>query len=129
MAAPRFLPLLHRLGWEFWVPLPVIAGLFWIMGNSIAVQVLSRPYQSVNKLQADTQLDMKLSVTILSMTAKIDRSRGSTTIAVKTSDSTLRKLEYEFSATEVNQIERAIAQELEMSITDVRKLVSYQIKE
>jgi len=99
------------------------------MGNSIAVQVLSRPYQSVNKLQADTQLDMKLSVTILSMTAKIDRSRGSTTIAVKTSDSTLRKLEYEFSATEVNQIERAIAQELEMSITDVRKLVSYQIKE
>lgn len=127
--APRFLQLLHRLGWEFWLPLPVIAALFWVAGHSIAAQVLSRPYQSVNTLQADTQLDVKLSVTILAMNAKIDRRRGVTEISVKTTDSTLKKLEYEFPATQANQIEAAIAQELELPVTEVRKLINYRIKE
>lgn len=129
MAAPRFLQHLHRLSWEFWLPLPLIAALFWIAGNSMAAQVLSRPYQSVNKLQADSQLDVKLSVAILSMNAKIDRRRGVTTIAVKTSDSTLKKLEYEFPVTEARQIETAIAQELTMPVAAVRKLMSYRIKD
>lgn len=129
MAAPRLLHHLHRSGWELWLPLPLMAALVWIAGNSIAAQVLSRPYHSVNKLQADTQLDVKLSVAILSMNAKIDRRRGVTTIAVNTSDSTLKKLEYEFPVTEASQIETAIAEELTMPVADVRKLMSYRIKD
>jgi len=99
------------------------------MGNLIAAQVLSRPYQSVNKLQADTQSDVKLSVTVLSINAKIDHNRGITTIFIKTTDSTLKKLEYEFPATQAEQIEAAIAQELTMPIAEVRRLISYHIKD
>jgi len=129
MAVPRFLQHLHRLGWEFWLPLPLVAAIFWMGGRSISAQVLSRSYQSVNKLQADAQLDVKLSVTILSMNAKIERRRGVTLIEVKTFNSTLKKLEYEFPVTEANQIEMALAQELRMSTADVRKLLSYRIKD
>lgn len=129
MTVSRYLQHLHRLGWEFWLPLPLVAAIFWMGGHSIAAQVLGRSYQSVNKLQADAQLDVKLSVTILSMNAKIERRRGVTLIEVKTSDSTLKKLEYEFPVTEATQVEMAIAQELGMSTADVRKLLSYRIKD
>lgn len=129
MAFPRFLQLLYRAGWEFWLSLPVVAVLFWGTGNLIAAHVLSRPYDSVNSLEADTHLDVKLSVTILNMNAKIDRRRGVTTISVKTTDSTLKKLEYEFPVTQASQVETAIAHELKMPIADVRKLISYQIKD
>jgi hypothetical protein len=95
----------------------------------MTAQVLSRPYNSVNTLQADMQLDVRLSVTILTMNAEIDRSRGVTTILVKTTDSTLKRLEYEFPVVQANQVEAAIAQELAMPVENVRKLVSYRIKD
>lgn len=94
----------------------------------MAAQILSRPYNSVNKLQADRQLDRRLPVTILTINAEIDRSLGVTTIFVNTSDSTLKKLEYEFPVTQTSQVEAGIAQELGMPVENVRKLISYRIK-
>ncbi len=129
MVFPRLLRLLYDAGWEFWLPLPVVAALFWSMGNLITSQVLSRPHDSVNKLQADTQLDIKLSVTILAINAEIDRSRGMTTVLIKTANSTLKTQKYEFPVTQASQVEAAIAQKLGMPSEAVRKLVSYQIKE
>lgn len=129
MALSRFLQVLHRACWEFWLPLPLVAALFWTTGNSIAALVLSRPYDSINKLQADRQFDMRLSVTILTINAEIDRSRGVTTIFVKTTDSTFKRLEYEFSVIQASQVEAAIAQELAMPVENVRKLISYRIKD
>lgn len=129
MPFPRFSQLLHRSGWEFWLPLPLIATLFWVAGNFITAQVLSRPYDSVTKLQADTQLDVKLSVTILMVNAEIDRSQGVTNVFVKTTDSALKKLEYEFPVIQASQVEAAIAEELELPIENVRKLISYRVTE
>ncbi|MEP6516149.1 hypothetical protein [Microcoleus vaginatus] len=128
MALPRFLPLLHRAAWEFWLPLPLVAALFWTTGNFIAGKILSCPYHSVNKLQADRQLNRRLPVTILTINAEIDRSLGVTTIFVNTSDSTLKKLEYEFPVAQTSQVEATIAQELAMPVENVRKLISYRIK-
>ncbi|MGC8714611.1 MAG: hypothetical protein ACP5RH_19685 [Leptodesmis sp.] len=110
------------------IALPLIAALLWLGGNLIAAQVLSRPYDSVHVLQVDTQLDVKLSVSILAFIVRIDRRRGVTTISVKTTDSTLRKLEYEFPITQASQIEAAIAQELAMPIASVRKLISFKLR-
>ncbi|MGI0483891.1 hypothetical protein ACN4EK_00565 [Pantanalinema rosaneae CENA516] len=129
MTSLRVLKLLHRTGWEFWLPLPFIAMIFWVVGNAMAVQVLSRPYDSIHTLQTETQLDVKLSVTILAINAKIDRKRDVTTILIKTADSTLKKLEYEFPTTQTSQVEAALAQELRMSPDTVRKIVSYRIKD
>lgn len=129
MRSPRLRQLLHRTGWEFWLPLAVTAICFWVIGNFVAAQVLSRPYKSVNKLQADSQLNVRLTVTILSMHASIDRSEGITQVSVKTTDPNLRKLEYEFPATQAQQIEQELSAELEIPVDRVRQLISYRIKD
>jgi hypothetical protein len=128
MNSPRLLPLLHHVGGEFWLPLPLIAGLIWSTGNWMAVQVLSRPYDSVNKLQVGTQLNTKLSVSILTMNAEIDRRRNVTTLVIKTTEPTLKRLEYEFPFTQASRVEAAVAQELAMPIDRVRKSIGYRIK-
>jgi hypothetical protein len=129
MDTPRLLQLLHRVGGEFWLPLPLIAGFIWFTGNWITPQVLSRSYDSVNKLQAGTQLKTKLSLTILTMNAEIDRRRGVTTLVVKTTEPTLTRLEYEFPFTQASRVEAAIAQELAMPLAHVRKSIGYRIKD
>lgn len=95
----------------------------------MAARVLSRPYDSVSKLQADSELGVKLPVTILAMNAEIDRRRGSTIIFVRTLDSSLNSLRYEFPVVEASQVETAIAQELKISVETVRKLISYRISD
>ncbi|WP_373539876.1 hypothetical protein [Chamaesiphon sp.] len=129
MSTPRLLQLLHRVGGEFWLPLPLIAGLVWFTGNCMAARVLNGAYDSVNKLQAGTQLTTKRSVTILTMNAEIDRQRGLTTLVIKTTAPTVQRLEYEFPFTQASQIEAAIAKELAMPIADVRKSIGYRIKD
>ena len=127
MVFRRFLQLLHRAGWEFWLPLPLIAVLFWVAGRYMTAQVLSRPYDSVSKLQADSESGTKLSVTILAMNAEIDRRQGRTIIFVRTTNSGLKSLDYEFPVVQASQVEAAIAQELGMPVETVRKLISYRI--
>ncbi|AFY92622.1 hypothetical protein [Chamaesiphon minutus] len=128
MDTSRLLQLLHRVGGEFWLPLPLIAGFIWFTGNWMTPQVLSRSYDSVNKLQAGTQLKTKLSLTILTMNAEIDRRRGITTVIIKTTEPTLKRLEYEFLFTQASRVEAAIAQELVLPIAHVRKSIGYRIK-
>jgi hypothetical protein len=129
MATPRLLQFLHRAGWEFWLPLPFIAALFWVAGNFIGTQVLNRPYGSINKLQADIEMEVGMSETILSINAEIDRNRGVTTVFIRTTDSTSKNLEYEFPVVQTTQVEAAIAQKLEIPVENVHHLISYRLKD
>lgn len=125
----RMLRILHRSGWEFWLPLPLIAVLLWVLGNFMTTQVLNRPYGFITKLQADTPSEVNVSVSILAINAEIDRSRGVTTIFVTAADSTAKDLEYELPVVETAQVEAAIAKELGVTADTVRKLASYRIKD
>lgn len=93
----------------------------------MTVKVLSRPYNSVSKLQADKRPGTQLSVTTATINAEIDRRRGTTIISVRTMNSGLKGLEYEFPMVQASQVETAIAQELEIPVETVRKLISYRI--
>ncbi|MBD1932229.1 MULTISPECIES: hypothetical protein [Cyanophyceae] len=128
MSSPRWLQKLHSLGLEFWLPLPLLGIAFWVGGGILTDKVLSRPYGTVDKLQADTQLEVQLSVTVLVIKAEIKKSEGFTRVQVKTTDSALKKLEFEFPVTDLSGVEAMIAQELKLSREDVRKLVRYQVK-
>ena len=128
MSSPRWLQKLHSLGLEFWLPLPLLGIAFWVAGGILTDKVLSRPYGTVDKLQADTQLEVQLSVTVLVIKAEIKKSEGFTRVQVKTTDSALKKLEFEFPVTDLSGVEAMIAQELKLSREDVRKLVRYQVK-
>jgi cell division protein FtsX len=128
MSSPRWWQALRPLWLEFWLPLPLLGIIFWLGGNFVTNQVLSRPYSTVTKLQADTQQQVQLSVTVLVIKAQIERSEGLTKVEVKTADPELKKLEFEFPVTQVNQVEAMVAQKLRLPREDVRKLVRYQIK-
>ena len=128
MLSSRWLQTLRPLLLEFWLPLPLLGIIFWLGGNFVNSQVLSRSYSTVTKLKADTQQQVQLPVTVLVIQAQIERSEGITKVAVKTADPELKKLEFEFPVTQVSQVEALIAQKLGLSREDVRKLVRYQIK-
>ncbi|NJR51822.1 MAG: hypothetical protein HC780_21810 [Leptolyngbyaceae cyanobacterium CSU_1_3] len=118
---------LKSSGAEFWLPLPLVGIVLWLGGTAIAQQVLRQAHNSPNQLQADTQLDMKLSATVLVISAQIDQQRNTTTVSIKTTDSNLKKLEYEFPSADPKQVEAAIAQEIGLPVQEVRKLVHYRI--
>lgn len=124
---PKQPELLQGLGLEFWLPIPLLALMFWLSCGLVADRVLSRAYQAKDKLQADTQLEVHLSVDLSSIQAVIDPQAGITQVEVQTSESILKKLEFEFPITDPNQLESTIAQELGLSRQTVRKLVRYQI--
>ncbi|WP_088888768.1 hypothetical protein [Leptolyngbya ohadii] len=125
----RILKALYRSGWEFWLPLPIIALLFWIVGNAIATQVLTRPYLSEDRLQADTQSVTDSQATILAINVAIDQRGEMTAVYVRTNGLTPREVKYEFPIVEVAQIEAAIAQELGVTTEAVRRLASYRVRE
>jgi hypothetical protein len=128
MASPRWLQALRPLWLEFWLPLPLLGILFWLGGNFLTSKVLSRPYSTVSKLQADTQQEVQLSLNVLTIKAQIETSQGITQVDVKTVDPELKALKFEFLVTEVSQVEEAIAQKLGLSREEVKKLVRYQVK-
>lgn len=120
---------LQASGVEFWLPLPFVASAFWIGSNFLMAQELSQSHTTETKLQADTQLEATVSINILLINAVINRQQKVTLVEVKTAEPILKRLELELPMTEPNQIEEAIAQELQLSRQDVRQLVRYEIVE
>ncbi|MEA5506144.1 hypothetical protein VB735_24110 [Halotia wernerae UHCC 0503] len=129
MSSQRWWKSLHFLGLEFWLPLPVLGIAFWLSGNLLAEHLFSRPYSMVNQLQADALPELQMSMYVLLIYAEVDKSAGITKVTVKTTDSSRRNLFFDLPVTDISQIETAIAQKLEISIEDIRKLVRYQIND
>ncbi|MEH2223114.1 hypothetical protein [Nostoc sp.] len=120
---------LQGLGLEFWLPLPLVAVVFWLGCNFLAAQELNRPYSTEKKLQSDTQLEARVSVNVLLINAAVNRTKKITQVEVETADPILKRLELELPTIEFSQIEATIAQELGLPREDVRKLVRYEIVE
>jgi hypothetical protein len=118
---------LQGLGLEFWLPLPLVAIVFWLSCSFLAAQELSRPYSTEKKLQSDTQLEARVSVNVLLINATVNRTQKITQVEVETADPILKRLELELPTIEFSQIEVTIAQELGLPRQDVRNLVRYEI--
>lgn len=118
---------LQNIDLKFWLPLPLLALFFWFSCSLIAAQVLSRPRETKDKLQADAQLEIHMAVNVMRIEATIDQSAQMAKVEVQATDSILKKLEFEFPITDASQVEGAIAQELALPIQDVRQLVRYEI--
>lgn len=120
---------LKASGMEFWLPLPFVAIAFWFGSNLLMAQELRQSRPTEIKLHADTQVKATVSINILLINAIINRQQGVTQVEVETTEPILKRLELEFPMTDPNQIEGAIAQELQLSRQDVRQLVRYEIVE
>lgn len=120
---------LQASGAEFWLPLPLVAMVFWLGSSVLMAQELQQSQPIETKLQADTQLKAVVSVNILLINAVINRNQNITQVKVETAESILKRMELELATTEPSRIEAAIAAELQLSQQEVRQLVRYEIIE
>lgn len=128
MLRPRWLQGLYSLGLEFWLPLPLLGLVFWVGGGLVTQQMLSHSYNPKAYLQADMQLQGR-SRTVVLIKVEIKKERGFSKVKVKTANSALKELEFEFPVTEFSQIEAAIGQELGLSAAYISKIIHYQIED
>ncbi len=126
MIQPRWLQALYSLRLEFLLPLPLLGLVFWVGSGLVSDRMLNRSYNPGKYLQADTQQEGRLAKNVRSIQVEINKRQGFSKVKVQTVNSALKALEFEFSVTEINQIEAAISQELGLSPKLVRKLVRYQ---
>lgn len=120
---------LQASGAEFWLPLPWVALVFWLGSSVLTAQELQQSQPTTTKLQADTQLKAVVSVDILLINAVINQNQNTTQVKVETAESVLKRMELELATTDPEQVEEAIANELQLSQQDVRQLVRYEIIE
>ncbi len=80
------------------------------------------------EIQANTQMQVRSTVKVLGILAEIKNKQGLTLVEVNTANSVLKKLEFEFPATELSSVKAMIVQELGLSDEDATMLVSYRIK-
>lgn len=130
MKTLKLLQILKSLGGEFWLPLPFLGLAFWTGTALVTDQVLSYSYGTTQQLQADkglatVQIDVK--VTVLSIEVEINRERGFAEVEVKTSDSALKELKFEFLETDFIKLETAISEELQLPPAQIKQLVRYRI--
>lgn len=127
MRQPQRLQALKSLGLEFWLPLPLLAIIFWLGCGWVTNRILSRSYDPGAKLEANTQLSGQPSKVLLAIKVEIRENQGFSKVRVKTANSALKELEFEFPMTEVSQIETAISQELGLPPQQIKQLVRYHI--
>jgi hypothetical protein len=121
------LQILRSLRREFllWtLPLLLLGVIFWVGGDLLTKQLLSRPYGTLDKLKADTQLQVLLKLNVAVKTVEIEKEQEFTQFEVMTANSVLKKLEFELpiapgetskeSIALSNPEEIAIAQQLEV---------------
>ncbi len=107
---------LHSLRLKFLLPLPLLLIAFALSGELLTNQLLSRSYDTSDKLLADTQtVKAQLALNVQVQEAEIETERDFTTVEVKTANSVLKKLEFEFPTTELSMEEAKIAQALGVS--------------
>lgn len=123
----RSLHPLKSLGLEFWLPLPILAIAFWIGGGLITDRILNRSYYVTTPIQANTSVQEQPTKVILSIGVEIKYHQGFSKVRVKTANSALKKLEFEFPFTEVSQIEVALSRELGLSLEQIQQTVHYQV--
>lgn len=128
MLPPRLFQGLYSLGLEFWLPLPLLGLVFWIGGGFVTTQMLNHSYNPKTYLRADMQLQGR-SRTVVLIKVEIKKNQGFSKVKVKTVNSALKEMEFEFPITESSQVEAAIGQQLGLPTEYVKTLVRYEIED
>lgn len=95
------------------LPIPLFLIVFAISGEFLTNQLLSRSYDTVNKLQADKQtVKTHLTVSALVTAVEVDNELNTTIVEFQTDKSVLKKIRFEVPSTDLNTVKTIIAQEM-----------------
>ncbi|BAZ44710.1 hypothetical protein NIES4102_17260 [Chondrocystis sp. NIES-4102] len=128
MSLPRWLKKVSNSNLDLWLLVPILALAFWLGGEFISNQVLSRPENVITKLEANQPTQVKLAFTVEEIQVLINKNTELTKVNVKTNDSELKRLEFEFNIIDFRALEGKIAQELSLSPKDVKRLARYELE-
>ena len=120
----QWLRFLGSLGIEFWLPLPLIGMVFWLIIQFITAQNLGLSDYSDRKLEVN-QNQPSPSGQILSIKVKVDRQSNSSQVKVNQTSSVIQQQEFKIPITELDRLEMAIAKKLNLSVEQVRELIYY----
>ncbi len=134
MLNSRWLQILLNFGFEFWLPLPLLALGCWVLSGFVTDRILMRSLYPDKYLSVETQISNQPAKIVLAVSGalrferiavEINKNQGVSRVKVKTTNSALEELEFKFFLTEHSQLEAAISQQLGLSREFVRKVVRY----
>jgi CYTH domain-containing protein len=121
----QWLRFLGSLGVEFWLPLPVIGLVFWLIIQFITAQNLRLSNYSDRQLEVN-QNQSSPTGQILSIKVRVDRQSNASQVKIQQTTSVIQKQEFKIPITESERLEIAIAKKLNLSVEQVRELIYYQ---
>ncbi|MBW4471910.1 MAG: hypothetical protein KME45_16110 [Stenomitos rutilans HA7619-LM2] len=126
MARLRWKHVLHSLGLEFWLLLPLLGLGFWFTSGALTDRVLHRSNETTLYIEGVRKSSKQPPRTIQSIIIVTHPQQRTSTVMVKTVNSALTTLLFEFPTTERDHIEAAISHELGLPRDRVQALVQYQ---
>ncbi|MER3433129.1 MAG: hypothetical protein C4288_06795 [Leptolyngbya sp. ERB_1_1] len=121
----RLLKFIQSLGLSFWLLLPLLGGLAWVVSGWATDWILTRSSLSDKTFILDSSSDSP-AILVQSIEVAIQPEQFAI-VTVFTLNQPLRKLEFRFATTEPEQIERSIAQVLGLSQSQVKQVIRYNI--
>lgn len=85
-------------------------------------------YPQIKKLEPNQQIQLKIPLNLTAIKVEIEKKQGISFLEVRTTNNALKKLNFVLPFTEVKILEVMTAQLLNLSPEDIRKLISYQVK-
>ncbi|GAB4442723.1 MAG: hypothetical protein D6742_08235 [Cyanobacteria bacterium J069] len=121
-------PDLWQLG-LFGLAVSVVGGAFWLGTGWLSQRVLGQADLSPTPifLADPQQVELVLRLTVVSIDAEIDRRGNTSEVTVQVRGSTLQELEFEYPLIDYADLERAIAQELNLPPSSIRQLIRYRL--
>lgn len=120
--------VLRSLGFVFWLSLPLIGLVFWLGSGFVGDRILSRTHTTKKYLLADTQSTRQIVKSIVAIKVEIFPKKGISQVNVKTNNSVLKTIVFEFPVTDIKQLEAALSQELGLPRDRVNELIEESVK-
>jgi hypothetical protein len=128
MVQPRQIRQWCNIKAVYWLFLPVVNFGIWIVTGWINDWVLSHSYDFTDRLQTNLYPKTQLSrtLTVVAIDAKVDRNNDITDVTIKTTNSSLERIEFKFPLTEPTHLEITLANKLDTTPQLIRTLTRYQ---
>ncbi|MDZ8083873.1 MAG: hypothetical protein RMX35_33020 [Nostoc sp. DcaGUA01] len=115
--------VLRSLGFVFWLSLPLIGLVFWLGSGFVGDRILSYSRVTKKYLLADTQSARQMMKRVVAIEVKTIPQQGISRVNVKTSNSVLKTIVFEFPITDMSQLQATLSQELGLPRDRVKELI------
>jgi hypothetical protein len=132
MLKPKLLKKLRATLFELWIPIPLLAFACWALSGIVMYSVLNRSSEASKYLVIEPKAQLPTQIIVTTRPLKVapkvifvevDESRGVSRVKVKTKNTPMTEVVFEFQTTDVGQVVIETSKMLGMSRGDVKNLI------